>query len=374
MPKPVRMKDVEAALNEFNSLCTFHMQGGEVAVQLKSFIDTSTFKQVLDKVKALGGRYVQGKRLFLVPVEAEELSPFTPPHEEAEEGVNVTFQPSHEGSKPEFQTVPVNAVVSMPFQSRLEFDEEALDELAASIRVHGVLEPLLVRPEPSGLYGLVCGERRLRASKKAGLTMVPCIVRQLPDREAFEAHLIENDQRRDLTDYERGRMYSEMLRRFPEAYPNQKALADKIGRSQQYVSYLIAHYDAVEELKRKAVIDTESEITTRVVKLPERVTREIRQAPAEAQAKIVEAAVKEELSAREVRDLVDVVKGIGEEELDTVLQKQAEKEKKKEEKEPIDWTKPIIQKFCPVCNQKVTDRLFDVIKEKWGHVKELFKE
>src|SRR6266403_6242630 len=82
-----------------------------------------------------------------------------------------------------------------PRQPRADFDTAALDELAASIRAQGILQPLLVRPDDDGGYELVAGERRLRAARLAGLREVPIVVREVTDRESLELALIENIQR-----------------------------------------------------------------------------------------------------------------------------------------------------------------------------------
>ena len=96
-------------------------------------------------------------------------------------------------------------------QPRKQFDEAALADLAASIEQHGVLQPLLVRPLPGGGYQLVAGERRWRASRMAGLTEVPVIVREMTDREASELALIENLQRQDLNPMEEALGYRTVM-------------------------------------------------------------------------------------------------------------------------------------------------------------------
>lgn len=99
-------------------------------------------------------------------------------------------------------------------QPRKQFDEAALADLAASIEQHGVLQPLLVRPLPGGGYQLVAGERRWRASRMAGLTEVPVVVREMTDREASELALIENLQRQDLNPMEEARGYHTLMEQY----------------------------------------------------------------------------------------------------------------------------------------------------------------
>lgn len=99
-------------------------------------------------------------------------------------------------------TLPLEEIVPNKEQPRKTFDETALEELAESIRQHGVLQPLLVRPLPGGGYQLVAGERRYRASRIAGLREVPVVIRELSDVETMEIAIIENLQREDLNPIE----------------------------------------------------------------------------------------------------------------------------------------------------------------------------
>lgn len=99
-------------------------------------------------------------------------------------------------------------------QPRKEFDEEALQELADSISKHGLLQPLLVRPIPGGGYQLVAGERRWRASRMAGLSEVPAVVREMADGEAMELAMIENLQREDLNPIEEAAGYKYLMDNF----------------------------------------------------------------------------------------------------------------------------------------------------------------
>ncbi len=119
-------------------------------------------------------------------------------------------------------TLPLSDIIPNREQPRKTFDEAALEELAESIRQHGILQPLLVRPLPSGGYQLVAGERRWRAARLAKLTEVPVIVKELTDTEAMELAIIENLQREDLNPIEE----AEGL----------QALADKCGYTQEEIA------------------------------------------------------------------------------------------------------------------------------------------
>ena len=118
-------------------------------------------------------------------------------------------------------------------QPRKDFDEKALSELADSIREHGVLQPLLVRPLKDGRYQLITGERRWRASRMAGLTEVPVIVRDLDDQAAMELALIENLQRTDLNIMEEAAGYRELMERYGMT---QEVVAKRVGKSRPAVA------------------------------------------------------------------------------------------------------------------------------------------
>src|SRR5919108_4269527 len=107
--------------------------------------------------------------------------------------------------------VPVESVSPNPRQPRTHFDAEALQELAESIRLHGVLQPLLVRPQADGKYELIAGERRWRAAQLAGLKRVPVVVRTSDNRASLEMALIENLQREDIGPIESARAYRRLM-------------------------------------------------------------------------------------------------------------------------------------------------------------------
>jgi ParB family chromosome partitioning protein len=118
---------------------------------------------------------------------------------------------------------------------RLDMNIERLNELAASIREVGLLEPIIVRPMDTG-YEVVVGERRYRASQQAGLENVPAIVRDYSDDEVVQINLIENIQREELNAIEKGKVCKYLLENCPEKYPSQSAIAKKIGVSGNAVS------------------------------------------------------------------------------------------------------------------------------------------
>jgi ParB family chromosome partitioning protein len=139
-------------------------------------------------------------------------------------------------------------------QPRTSFDDEALRELADSIRSHGLIQPLVVRPMERGGYQIVAGERRWRASRMAGLTEVPAIIRELDDAETLEIAIIENLQREDLNAIELAQGYRSLMDRYSLT---QEQVAEKLGKSRSAVANtvrLLALPPAVQEHIRQGKI------------------------------------------------------------------------------------------------------------------------
>jgi len=128
--------------------------------------------------------------------------------------------------------LPVEAVERSQEQPRKRFDERELDELAASIRIHGVVEPILVRRRGDG-YRIVAGERRWRAAQRAGLKEIPALVREASDEEAFELALVENLQRADLNAIEEAEAYEVLVR---EHGLTQEQVAERVGKERSTVT------------------------------------------------------------------------------------------------------------------------------------------
>lgn len=205
----------------------------------------------------------------------------------------------------EFQNLSLKSLTPFHLGFRVVVDKESIGELAETVKTHGMLEPLIVRPSPTeeGKYEVVCGLRRLRAAEEAGLENVPCIVAEMSDEEAMEAVYIENEQRENVSDYERGRWLKTMIEKFPGRFPTQEVLAKRIGKSQELVSRLIIHYNEIEKHKNALP----PKIMTRVIALPEGVVREVRRAPPDVEPKILEKVAEEGLSVRETAALVNAV-------------------------------------------------------------------
>jgi ParB family transcriptional regulator, chromosome partitioning protein len=142
--------------------------------------------------------------------------------------------------------VQLDRIEANPEQPRIAFNQETLDELAASIREHGVLQPILVRPLGTNTYQLIAGERRWRASKQAGLDTIPALVEEIDDDTALEISIIENLQREDISPLDEAAMYDRMVRE--HGYSIRK-LADKLGKDKGYLENRLRLADAPDEIR-----------------------------------------------------------------------------------------------------------------------------
>ncbi|MBP6178816.1 MAG: ParB/RepB/Spo0J family partition protein [Anaerolineales bacterium] len=145
------------------------------------------------------------------------------------------------------QQVAVDAIKPNPHQPRIHFKQEELEELAASIREHGVIQPLIVMPKPDGTFILIAGERRWQASQKAGLRTVPVITRKANNQELLEIALIENVQRADLNSMEEAEAYRQLVEEFGLSH---EAVAKRVGKSRVAVTNtlrLLGLADAVKQ-------------------------------------------------------------------------------------------------------------------------------
>ena len=141
-----------------------------------------------------------------------------------------------ENSKYTKTEIPIEAIRPNPYQPRKEFDKKALEELAESIKTHGIFTPLLVRKSEASGYDLVTGERRLRAAKMAGLQTVPVIEVSFSDAEMMEISILENVQREDLNPIEEASAYESLVRKL--GYTQEK-LADRVGKSREYCANMM---------------------------------------------------------------------------------------------------------------------------------------
>ena len=193
-------------------------------------------------------------------------------------------------------TLPLDEIIPNREQPRKQFDDDALADLSASIAQHGVLQPLLVRPMPDGSYQLVAGERRWRASRMAGLTEVPVVIREMNEQESAELALIENLQREDLNPMEEAIGY--------------RTLMDNYGMTQEQAAQVV-------NKSRPAVANA-----LRLMQLPEAVTDLVAEGTlsagaartvlafegAEAQIAAAKQAVDKGLSVRELEKMAKAAK------------------------------------------------------------------
>lgn len=144
------------------------------------------------------------------------------------------------------KVVPVERIEPNPENPRLAFDETSLEELAASIREHGVLQPVLVRPVGDNRFQLIAGERRWRASKIAGHATIPALVEDIDDSTALEISIIENLQREDISPLDEATMYDRMIREHGYSI---RRLADKLGKDKGYLENRLRLADAPPEVR-----------------------------------------------------------------------------------------------------------------------------
>jgi len=142
-------------------------------------------------------------------------------------------------------TVPVDDITPNPYQPRLQMDTEGLEELAASIKEKGVVQPIIVRTQ-GNKYEIIAGERRLRASRLAGLSEIPAIVREVDDGEAMALAITENIQREDLNAMELARAYSVLMNEFKLT---QEQLSQAVGKSRPAVANILRLLQLPQEIQ-----------------------------------------------------------------------------------------------------------------------------
>ena len=145
--------------------------------------------------------------------------------------------------------IPINDIRPNPYQPRKEFDQEALNELADSIRTHGIFTPLLVRKGVQG-YDLITGERRLRAARIAGLSTVPAISVDFSDELMMEISILENVQREDLNPIEEATAYDSLVRKL--GYTQEK-LAERVGKSREYCANIMRLLKLPDDVQKMVV-------------------------------------------------------------------------------------------------------------------------
>jgi ParB family chromosome partitioning protein len=200
------------------------------------------------------------------------------------------------GLAPLRESVDVDLIVSNPYQPRFGIEAAALEELAESIRQHGVLQPLLVsRMDPEGggapTYQVIAGERRLEAARLAGLTQVPVVVKESTPREGLELALVENLMRQDLNPLEEAQAYRRLVDEFGLS---QTELSSRVGRSRSAVANALRLLNLSDELRASLARNEISEGHARtILSLPESIRRQA-----------WERVVQKGLSVRQTEELV----------------------------------------------------------------------
>lgn len=142
--------------------------------------------------------------------------------------------------------IPLTEIRSNPYQPRKEFDEKSLSEFAESIKEHGVIQPIIVKKSIKG-YEIIAGERRTRASKMAGKTTIPAIIRDFSDQEMMEIALIENIQREDLNPIEEAEALAKIIE---SSKMTQEEAAKKFGKSRSYITNILGLLGLPEQTKQ----------------------------------------------------------------------------------------------------------------------------
>jgi len=144
--------------------------------------------------------------------------------------------------------IAIDRIIPNPKQPRRTFIEAELEELAESIRTKGVIQPILVRPDPANveMFEIIAGERRWRAARRAGLTVIPAVVREMDDREMLEIAIIENVQRSDLNAVEEAEAYKSLIDRFGRT---QESVAQQVGKSREHVSNTLRLLNLPEDVR-----------------------------------------------------------------------------------------------------------------------------
>lgn len=203
-----------------------------------------------------------------------------------------TAEKEPEGWSERVISVPIDSIEVNQYQPRTSFDEESLQELAASIREHGILHPMIVRPLDNDRYELIVGERRLRACKMLGWEKVPVIVRRMDNRGAAELALIENLQREDLNCIEIAEGYRRLLDEFGLT---QEELAARLGSSQSSVANKLRLLRLPEEVRARISQEMIGERHARAL---------LALKDKELQLQVIEKIVNEGLNVKQTEELV----------------------------------------------------------------------
>lgn len=195
------------------------------------------------------------------------------------------------------QQVAVDAIQPNPRQPRIHFKEEDLAELAASIREHGVIQPLIVTPKSNGTFTLIAGERRWQAAQKAGLRIVPVITREANNQQMLEVALIENVQRADLNSMEEAEAYRQLVEEFGLSH---EAVAKRVGKSRVAVTNTLRLLGLADVVKQALVDGRLTEGHARAL---------LALSTQKAQASAMQTVLNLSLSVRQTEELIRKLAG-----------------------------------------------------------------
>ena len=191
------------------------------------------------------------------------------------------------------QEIPIDNIDPNPYQTRRRINESALEELAESIRVSGVVQPVVLRPVVNGRYQLVAGERRWHASRRAGKTTIPAVVRQISNEQAMEITIIENLQREDLNPVEQARAFERLSREFGLT---QEQIASRTGKDRASISNFVRLLKLPEDVQNALEAGTLSfghgKVLLALAGFPEHLERAARE------------IIEKQLSVRQTEELV----------------------------------------------------------------------
>jgi ParB family transcriptional regulator, chromosome partitioning protein len=197
--------------------------------------------------------------------------------------------PTRTGTAPGLVEIPLTQIRPNPYQPRRRMDDASLEELVASVRAHGIIQPILVTELIDG-YQLVAGERRFRAAQRAGLDRIPAVVRQLASRDQLELALVENLQRADLDPIEEATAYRQLIDEFSFT---QEQLGERLGRARSTIANTLRLLDLSPEIQT-AISDG---------RIREGHARAMAGVPEAGQQQLIQAIVARDLSVRQTEEL-----------------------------------------------------------------------
>lgn len=203
----------------------------------------------------------------------------------------ITMPATHAGGSA--QEVLIDSIDANPYQTRRRINETALEELAESIRASGVVQPVVLRPGPNGRFQLVAGERRWHASKRAGKTTIPAVIRQISNEQAMEITIIENLQREDLNPIEQAKAFERLSREFGLT---QEQIAARTGKDRASIANFIRLLklpEALQDALETGVLSFgHGKVLLALAGFPEHMERAARE------------VIEKQLSVRQTEDLV----------------------------------------------------------------------